>query len=144
MASIEQLTFEDSLKYLEIPEFLIKLKQRLGSSKKNLEKISEERPVGGEKIENELAEKVEPKQSRSAQDIFHQYVELKKRVKSLSEASSKPTPSSNFSHSLTEEEASDILELSEDECIDLYKIDMQIKEKSYVIIMKADRSLNYR
>ena len=136
VTSTEKVAFEETLRYAEIPEFLSEIKQKIAVTKKpqNQEaKQVEEKPA--EKIDNELA--ASPAQ-QPLNKLLTAFFDSKEHLKKLNKQRLHNV------RVVPEQETIRGLQLAEDLDSDYLKVDLQIKDKSYIALIQVNKAMNYR
>lgn len=127
LTHIEKITFEDTLKYIEIPDFLKRMRTRVPK------KVSEA-VEGAEKIEEEPV----------TQPIFEEKESLDSLVARLAARARSGEPVDRVLKLYKAEEYLSELDLKEDPNCEYYKVDFIFKEVSYVVLLKVDLKLACR
>lgn len=135
MISIERVSFEETLRYAEIPEFLSEIKQKISVTKKpqnQEQKQLEEKQA--EKIDNELAATTQQSLNKLLSTFFESREQLKK-VKKQQLQNVRVIP---------EQETIQCLQLVEDLDSDYLKVELQVKDKYYVTLIQVHKAMSFR
>ena len=133
--SIDRVSFEETLRYAEIPEFLSEIKQKISVAKKpqnQEQKQHEDKPV--DKIDNEIEMTAQQSINKLLSGFFESREQLK-RVKKQQMHNVRVVP---------EQEVIQCLQLAEDLDSDYVKVELQIKDKTYVVVIQVNKAMNYR
>lgn len=129
ISAFEVTTFDEILRYVEIPEGLHRLKAK--AKEKKGPSIHEAVPEGAEKIENESYNK------KSMDNIFKDYILMKASIQARKKID-------HSLQSLSEKAAASFLGLGDEPSSQYFKIDLNIDQRIYVVILVIYPSEGYR
>jgi len=136
VTSIDRVAFEETLRYAEIPEFLSEIKQKIGAIKKPLnqeQRQTEEKQA--EKIESELAA---ASTQQPLSKLLTSFFESKEHLKKVNRQQLQNV------RVIPEPETIRSLQLAEDSDSDYLKVDLQIRDKAYIVLVQINKAINYR
>ena len=136
VTSIDRVAFEETLRYAEIPEFLSEIKQKIGVIKKPLnqeQRQTEEKQA--EKIESELAA---ASTQQPLSKLLTNFFESKEHLKKVNRQQLQNV------RVIPEPETIRSLQLAEDSDSDYLKVDLQIRDKAYIVLVQINKAMNYR
>jgi hypothetical protein len=130
--TIERITYEESLKYRDIPEYLTDIKAK--SKEKKHDKVHEDESSNGLDSVLKASRKPDDETKKSLDELFLQVLSLKQQQKETS-AIAGLIPSS---------EVVKLLGLSHEDTTQFYKIEIQRETSTLVVLVRFNPTLSSR